>query len=413
MKSYLSTITNQTNPIRVSMRSLSALSFLSLIIMLSCGSPAEQPVEQVVINPENFRVEPAKDWDEMLKRTSGWFAADGIFTIPLDGVDTDCENDKKILFLFSDTFVGEVVDGVPRPGFKMVNNSVAYLNGCHPDPSNITFHVHKDAQGQPATFFVPDNPNASEGQYYWLGDGFVNQAKGGTLYIFAYHVEMTGPNVFDFREPNVSLLAIDDPSQPPFSSTRQIVTPLHLNHPAFGEGNMGAGIYVNTDWANAPNPDGYVYIYGCIGDDKSLVVARVLAESIEDFNEYTFWNGEGWGSDINEMAALTNAVSNELSISPLPDGRYILTFQVMGLSELVGCRIGDSPIGPWSDIIELYTTPESDQGLFTYNAKAHPALSRPGELIISYNTITFDFWEDIKKDANIYRPRFIRLTFGE
>lgn len=386
---------------------------LGTLFIISCGTPAEEPKDRTIIDPEKFQVESAADWDAMLMRDSGWFAADGIFSIPLDGKDTGCEGDKKILILFSDTFVGEVADGVPRPGFKMVNNSVAYITGCNPDPANIEFHVNKDEKGQPATFFVPNNANSTAGQYYWLGDGFVNQAKNGTLYVFAYHVEMTGPNVFDFREPNVSLLAIDNPDQPPFTMTRQIVTPLHFNHPVFGEGNMGAGIYVNTEWADAPDPDGYIYVYGCIGEDKSLVVARVQPESIEDFDQYNFWNGDEWVQDINEMAALTNGVSNELSVSPLPDGRYILTFQIMGLSEKVGCRIGDTPTGPWSDIIELYTTPESDQGMFTYNAKAHPALSKPGELIISYNTITFDFWEDIKRDANIYRPRFIRLTFGE
>lgn len=386
---------------------------LSALFIFSCETPAEKPEEKIIIDPEHFQVESAPDWDAMLMRDSGWIAADGIFSIPLDGKDTGCAGEKKILILFSDTFVGKVKNGVPQEGLTMVNNSVAYVNGCAPDPANIEFHINKDEKGQPATFFVPDNANSREGQYYWMGDGFVNQAKNGTLYVFAYHVEMTGPNVFDFREPNVSLLAIEHPDQPPFHTARQIVTPLHFDHPAYGEGNMGAGIYVNTEWAGAPDPDGYIYIYGCVGDDKNLVVARVEAEFIEEFGQYTYWNGKEWVSDINEMAALTNAVSNELSVSPLPDGRFILTFQVMGLSEKVGCRIGDSPIGPWGDIIELYTTPESDQGMFTYNAKAHPALSKPGELIISYNTITFDFWEDIKKDANIYRPRFIRLTFGE
>jgi hypothetical protein len=86
---------------------------------------------------------------------------------------------------------------------------------------------------------------------------------------------------------------------------------------------------------------------------------------------------------------------------------------VLGLSDKVGARIGQSPVGPFSDIIELYQTPESKSGLFTYNAKAHPVLSRPGELLISYNTITFDFWNDIKKDATIYYPRFFKIIWDK
>ena len=84
---------------------------------------------------------------------------------------------------------------------------------------------------------------------------------------------------------------------------------------------------------------------------------------------------------------------------------------MLGISDKVGIRVGSSPIGPFGDIEEIWKTPEMDEGLWPYNAKAHPALSKDGELLISYNTITPDFWNDIEKDAHIYRPRFIRLIF--
>ena len=89
-----------------------------------------------------------------------------------------------------------------------------------------------------------------------------------------------------------------------------------------------------------------------------------------------------------------------------------MVFQVFGLSDKVGIRIGETPYGPFGDITEIYRTPEFDQGIWPYNAKAHPALSKPGELLISYNTITPDFWNDIKKDAHIYRPRFIKMILN-
>jgi hypothetical protein len=114
---------------------------------------------------------------------------------------------------------------------------------------------------------------------------------------------------------------------------------------------------------------------------------------------------------MNESRPICNAVSNELSVTPLPDGRFALVFQVMGLSDKVGMRIGNSPVGPFGPIREIWKTPEMDQGLFCYNAKAHPNLSKPGELLVSYNTITFDFWNDIQKDAHIYRPRFVKIKF--
>jgi hypothetical protein len=68
-------------------------------------------------------------------------------------------------------------------------------------------------------------------------------------------------------------------------------------------------------------------------------------------------------------------------------------------------------VGPFSEIHEIYETPEMKNGLWCYNAKAHFNLSAPNELLISYNTITPNFWIDIKEDAHIYRPRFIKIKF--
>lgn len=380
--------------------------------LLACtSSPApESNVKQSA--PLSYRVEAAPEWTALFHRTSGWFGADGIFSIPLDGNDAQTAKDTTLL-IFSDTYIGEVQDGKPLPGNKMVNNTVAYVNGLKPDPDQITFHYKQATDGSPETFFVPNNPNSKPGQYYWLGDGFVNRAMNNTLYLFGYHVEMTGPGVFDFVEKDVSLIAVPDASAPPFEGHRQLVAPFQVANETLGEGHLGAGMYVNTEWAGAPEPDGYVYVYGCIGGDKNLVAARARAEQFESFDTWEYWNGKEWQADINQLAAITNAVSNELSVSALPDGRYILVFQVLGLSDKVGIRFGESPIGPFGEIEEIWRTPEFDEGIWCYNAKAHPALSQPGELLISYNTITADFWNDIQQDAHIYRPRFIRMVFEE
>jgi hypothetical protein len=99
-------------------------------------------------------------------------------------------------------------------------------------------------------------------------------------------------------------------------------------------------------------------------------------------------------------------------VTPTGDGRYLLTFTVMGISDKIGIRVGTSPVGPFGDINEVYTCPEyAEKELLPYNAKAHYHLSKPGELLISYNTITFNFWEDIQRDATIYHPRFIKVMY--
>lgn len=388
------------------------IAFLATIIL--CSSKAQDSSKNKKNLPFKFTVEAAPEWTRLFERTSGWFGADGIFSIPLSGVDkNNNEGNDSTLLLFSDTYIGEVKDGKPLPGNTMVNNSIAYVKGNDPDPSNIHFLYKQAADGTPQTFFVPQTSTSQKPQLFWLGDGFVNREKNNTLYIFGYKIERTGAGVFDFIEPDVSLIAVPKGSKPPFNEQRQLETPLHIKNEKLGEGNMGAGILVNTKWSGAPSPDGYVYVYGCMGNDKNLVAARVKAKDFENFNEWRYWNGSTWSTNKDDMKPVTNAVSNELSVTPLKDGKFLLVFQVMGLSDKVGIRVGDSPVGPFSDITEIWTTPEWKQGLWTYNAKAHPNLSKPGELLISYNTITADFWNDIQKDATIYHPRFIKLKFEE
>ena len=62
---------------------------------------------------------------------------------------------------------------------------------------------------------------------------------------------------------------------------------------------------------------------------------------------------------------------------------------------------------------ESVETPESydDLDFYAYNAKAHPNLSKPGEILISYNVNSFDFLDDIVKHPYHLRPRFISVKY--
>ncbi len=388
----------------------SHLYWIFLLVLTGCTGSRMSIATIPLDAPLAYSVQPAQAWTDLFYRKSGWFGADGIFSIPLDGNDQNTGVEKTLL-IFSDTYIGEVQDSRPMEGNAMVNNTVAYQYGTDPDPPHISFHYHQDAEGAPMSFFTPKHSSSGQEQFFWLGDGFVNKSLNNKLCLFAYHVEKTGPNVFDFIEPDVSLLIIPDASHPPFEGQEQMTTPLHVTLKDIGEGNLGSGILVNTAWAGAPYPDGYVYVYGCIGPAKNLVAARVRPKYFDNFAHWRYWNGSTWGRAPGEMTSISQSVSNELSVTPLPDGRYLLIFQVLGISDKVGMRIGTSPIGPFGEIQEIWTTPEYAEGLLPYNAKAHPALSKPGELLVSYNTITLDFWNDIQKDAHIYRPRFIKITF--
>jgi hypothetical protein len=318
------------------------------------------------------------------------------------------------MLIFGDTMLGQIDGNQLRPGYKMIHNSVALLDGREPREKNIRFIWKKNSKGQPKSIFVPKTKNSKPGEYYWLGDGFVNKDLGNATYIFAYRIKDIGTGAMAFREQGNALIKIPAGSKPPFADQQQMDTPLFIPGQSEVEsGTFGAGIYVNTANAGARNPDGYVYVYGIRGKDKQVLVARVKPQLFEKFDQWRFWDGTLWNKDMSKVAPVTDRASNELSVSQLPDGRYALIFQVDEISNTIGMRISKTPAGPFGPIIKLWDCKDAieQKNFIVYNAKAHPALSGPGEIVISYNVNSLDFWNDVKSYPNLYRPRFVRLKF--
>jgi hypothetical protein len=392
--------------------------FLFIFNALLLSSPAlsygQDTNKAVDLDHIKFTVEPAPEWSDLLKRDSGWFGGDGIYTMRLDGVRSrEGTPNSNILFIFSDSMIGGIKDHTMAPGYKMIHNTVAVLNSNKPVAGNMHFSWAKDTTGKPESIFIPHTPNTQKGDYYWLGDGFVNQELGNAVYIFGYRVRNVSNAPFGFREVGNTLIKIPAGSVPPYLDQQQMDTPFYLIDSAGDSGSFGAGIYVNTKKAGAPHPDGFIYVYGVRGMAKRLMVARVLPKEFEHFDKWTYWDGAKWVGDMNKVADVTKDVSNELSLTALPDGRYALVFQLDGMSTTVGMRIGATPYGPFGPVIKLWDCKPDllKSSYLVYNAKAHPSISNPGELIISYNINSTAFINDLNADPNLYRPRFIRITF--
>ena len=355
----------------------------------------------------HFTVVAAPEWDALFNRTSGWFGGDGLFAIPLDAKDNvPATANTETMLLFSDSMLGNIAAGRLQAGEVMVNNTVAYLKGPTPEKDRIQFEWATGAKRKPIAFFSPTTTLAKKGDYYWLGDGFLNTALD-SIYIFAYQMRnLDKHDDWSFKEMATNLIALPARSRPPFREQRQIETPLH-----FDDGGFGAGIFVNTPASGAPHPDGYIYVYG---NRKGLVVARVRPKQFEQFKAWRFWDGKTWNADRQRVAKVATDVSNELSVTALPNGKYALVFTKGGLSPTVGMRLSPTPYGPFGPIIPVYEAQEMQhKNYITYNAKAHPSLSAPGELLISYNVNAFDFRKELKANPNLYRPRFIKLIFDD
>jgi hypothetical protein len=358
-----------------------------------------------------FETRPAPEWDNLFDRKSGWTGSDGIYSIPLNEYDapSDMPADSQLI-LFSDTFIGEVDDNDRRQNTRMINNTLALLQSNIPDPDQIDFFWRTDSSGNPLTVFVPNTPNANPGDWYWLMDGIsLNQ----TLYVFALRLNGTAGG-FGFEVNGVVLLKFKMDDQNFISDVKQFDTPFFLKNAAENwDIVLGQAIMPMTNASGNPFPDGYIYVYGpkSKSSGKELMAARVLPEEIENFSKYEYWNGTAWGSQIEDLMKLTDGISQEFSVTPVGEEKYLLVYQT---GSSVAVRLGESPTGPFGMFYIVYNCPEvlSDPNIFVYNAKAHPGLSNKEELLISYNVNTFDFWAHFS-NADIYRPRFIYLKITD
>lgn len=380
----------------------------------ACSSKSSEKDSETVdiqINENDFTVEQAPEWTNLFLRKSGWFGGDGIFVIPYSGKDS--EGSDSLLFLFSDTMIGNIDGEKLKPGSVMVNNSIAVLHDKVPDSSHISFKMAKAGE-QYKAIFTPKTDKPNKDQYFWLGDGFVNPEAGKDMFIFAYKIQNTHDNSgFPFKEIGNTLIRIPCKSQFPYADQKHTDLPFNNYTGSEETISFGAGIFNNSESAGEIDGDGFVYVYGIKGVNKKLVAARVKPGEIDSFDRWEFWNAKSWANDVKGAAALSDSVSNEMSISRLSKNKYALVYQLSGIFPEICLRVGPTPVGPFGPRITLYKTTNDIKGpnLFTYNAKAHPALSAKGELLISYNVNSFKFLQDIEKMPDLYRPRFIRVKF--
>lgn len=384
--------------------------FISLAIG-SCGDN-KKVSDKTDPGKVTFKVEPAPEWTALFNRTKGWFGGDGIFAIPFSGKDGASDS---TLFIFSDTMVGEIKDDSLQPGYEMVNNSAMILKGKEPLKDHADFLVKARKGQKAATLFTPASSDAgSKDDYYWLGDGFVNHAMDTSLLLFAYRIRNTNDgSPFPFREVGNDLIVIPKGSKYPFGDRKQYNLPFSTNKDSLST-SYGVGVLANTTAAGVEHPDEYIYVYGVRGKAKELVVSRVKASQVTEFSSWQFYNGSEWQSSSDQAKAVSDSVSNELSVTPIADGKYALVYQYAGLMPTIYMQVGDSPVGPFGPRQKIWDTSDDikEKGLFAYNAKAHPAISKPGELLVSYNVNSFDFFNQIKKIPNLYRPRFVRIIFN-
>lgn len=298
------------------------------------------------------------NWDKLLTRNSGWFGGDGIFAIPMDGAEFRPATAKtKTMFLFSDSVVADTVgETIARKDFSMVHNCIAYLDGSEPDPRNSNFLSTRIRTANRLPSLCRTLKTASRRNITGLATASLmwKWTARSTFLPTRSSTPLSRGAFFEFEQKGVNIIAIPKGSKPPFKDQRQISTPFFFPMENWNKATMGSGVMVNTSWAGAPNPDGYLYILGAGGTNVGLVMARVKPKEFEQFDKWEFAKGAEWTTDYTKAVPVTRFASNEMSLSPMADGRFILAHQYFGMDNEVAVQIANKPQGPYFPVKKVW-----------------------------------------------------------
>jgi hypothetical protein len=338
------------------------------------GSPTGR---DVVVEDATANTELTEGWREFgnsgggWENEGGWAAADGTYSTLLPG--------KQVVWLFNDTWLGPVNDDESlgdSPG--LVNNS-AVLGGRDGLP-DLT-----------VTSGTQDDPTSLAGPLWqWNGDGIVDDGK---LQVFEYEQGPSDdPPPFNFAWIGTTLVTFDED----FAVDAVTTVPM--------DGDVAWGVDVVRCGE-------FLYIYGVesVWLDKHMHIARTRVGHLADIDSWTYFTGETWSSDPGASTRVAREMGASYSVTPV-EGKWVLTTSDSLLGDTIYVSVADSPTGPFDDRQAVYVAPEahSGEGLYApYNIAAHPAISKPGTLTISYNVNASGGLDVIKTNANFNRPRFV------
>lgn len=337
-------------------------------------APQEDGAKSMGMTGSGFQTEISDVYTDLFDLSGGgWTGGDGAYSIPLP--------DGRILWTFGDSFLDTVYPDHSRPFTSFVNNTFVVQDG------NEMTTLYGGTEENPTAYVMPDDPD----HFYWTADGTVI---GNKLYMFMIRLELNGQGgPFGFTTLGSDLAVFDLPDLQLLN-----IRPVHRSTKILS----GVSIYEDED---------YIYIYAVkdAGLAKDALAARI---PMGDFQTTEYFDGTGFGSNPADFQAMTLQNGDPVPVSTMFSvfeygGKYRLLTQRNFFGTQIEVYTGDTPVGPWRNRQTIYSTPETQGDIWTYNAFAHPHITDPEKgMLITYSVNSMDFL-DLFEDARIYRPRFV------
>jgi hypothetical protein len=250
-------------------------------------------------------IQPDPVYKDMLGlRTNGWLGSDDGESIVLSR--------KKTLWLFGDTFIGPLSNGVRVAGAPMIHSTIGIQERKKSPPDCMAFYW-KEKDGKPASFFP--HQASTPGDYYWVTKGV---ALKGELFLFAWCISGEAEGLLGWKEAGSALIRVPNPLDAP-EHWVQKACPLKL-----GEGSTFHSALV----VQPP----YLYLYGIV-KPRQTALARVRIDDLlkgKLTEAYEYWVGgpEGphWSKEERNCEPQFLPVNSECSVHYEPTWKLYTCF---------------------------------------------------------------------------------------
>ena len=339
-------------------------------------------------------------------RSDDWTGGDGTHSVRLP--------DGRLLWLFSDTYLGQV-HRPPNP----VGESYTWRDTTAPLVRNSAV-VMSDGHPQ-LTLPAPLFPDPGPGEWRWPVAARVEPRSPGSAESVVRVLLWTrtaGAYPWIYGVPTATEVATLSLPDLRVESIVKVFDPRLVQDPSrrvqFGTTLVAVG--------------GWTYVFG--GNDaqaaarptSSAYVARVPEGRLGEPGAWEYWNGAAWTARAGPRPVLGDGRHTGVgsAFSVVRDGgTYVLFTMAAGSRGLttVTSYWACSPVGPWHGPARSFRPPLPPGQVAAYNPQVHPALGGDGRIVLSYDvnwldaTATSAAW-NLSRNVSLYRPRFVTLRLG-
>ena len=332
----------------------------------------------------------------------GWYGGDGAYSIRLD--------ERRVLWLFGDTFVSDQEGRQDRSNMKVILGTTLAISTCTTDAKFQIRYWLKKKNGEFISSF-------GENEWLWPQDPFMADR---TLYVPLISIkakpELEGPFKFAIAGHKIARIKNFEAVDP----NEWTVDYMDLT-PGIPQGIKA---FATTSYAYR----GYVYYYPLYSAAKAglsvlgNILARIPTNKLDNpAAAIEYWTKDGqWEKELNhaKVKVVLDAAVSELSVRYHPDkGKWIAVYMaVRNKGNQMLYQTADAPEGLWSEPKALIESiPEVDENSsrydknnFCYAGKEHVEFAQGENIVVTYVCNSFDDYEKntsfIRKNLFLYRP---------